>query len=58
MSSKNKKEIHEYKGDVAFHHAVANRLKFSDGKEIQVNISPNSCHLETINPILLGSCKA
>jgi 2-oxoglutarate dehydrogenase E1 component len=53
-----KEDIHNFNGDVAYHHAVTNKIKFNDGEEVQVNISPNSCHLEAINPVILGSVKA
>lgn len=52
------RELQEFSGDVPIHSSASNRIDLSNGKKILVDISPNSCHLESINPIHLGAIKA
>lgn len=42
-------------GDTAVHQAASCLHKFPNGKKATINIVPNACHLESINPALLGS---
>jgi 2-oxoglutarate dehydrogenase complex dehydrogenase (E1) component-like enzyme len=50
--------VHDYSGDVPIHSSASNRIAYKNGKQLMIDIAPNSCHLESINPILLGSVRA
>ena len=50
--------VHDYSGDVPIHSSASNLIYLENGKKLLIDISPNSCHLESINPILLGSIRA
>lgn len=51
-------EIHGFSGDVKYHMGSSNKVEFSDGKSIMVNLLPNPSHLEAINPVVLGQTLA
>lgn len=53
-----RKNIHDFSGDVPIHSSASNLIKFKNGKKLRINIAPNSCHLESINPVLMGAVKA
>lgn len=47
----------DFVGDTAVHQPASTRLILENGEKMVVNIVPNACHLESIDPILLGSIK-
>ncbi len=54
----NNKNVYDYSGDVPIHQSASNLVEFKNGKKLLVDIAPNSCHLESIDPVLLGSVRA
>ena len=50
--------LRNYEGDVTYHASASSKVRYADGNEIRINVSPNSSHHESINPVLLGSVRA
>lgn len=42
---------------MAAHQAACVKRVLPNGKRMTVNIAPNACHLESIDPVLLGSIR-
>lgn len=51
-------KVYDFSGDVPIHSSASNFVEFENGKKLMIDIAPNSCHLESIDPVLLGSVKA
>lgn len=47
----------DFIGDSAVHQAATCLHEYPNGNKAIVNVVPNACHLESINPVLLGSIK-
>jgi 2-oxoglutarate dehydrogenase E1 component len=45
-------------GDVKYHLGYTSTTKTSKGKDVQLTLSPNPSHLETVNPVVEGLTKA
>lgn len=45
-------------GDVKYHLGYVSKIKTTDGKEIQVTLSDNPSHLESVDPVMEGMAKA
>lgn len=45
-------------GDVKYHLGYSSRLKTTGGSEVRVELVPNPSHLEAVDPVLLGYCRA
>lgn len=48
----------EGSGDVKYHKGYSADIENDHGKRIHISIPPNSSHLESVNPILLGQVRA
>ncbi len=51
-------KVFDFSGDVPIHSSASSLVKFENGKQLMIDIAPNSCHLESIDPVLLGSVRA
>ncbi|MCB9476284.1 MAG: 2-oxoglutarate dehydrogenase E1 component [Deltaproteobacteria bacterium] len=45
-------------GDVKYHLGYNNRFVTQSGKEVWVTLTPNPSHLEAVNPVVEGRCRA
>ncbi len=45
-------------GDVKYHHGASGTFRAADGHEIEVALMPNPSHLEAVNPVVEGQCRA
>jgi 2-oxoglutarate dehydrogenase E1 component len=45
-------------GDVKYHYGATGTYTTSDGKGVQVTLSPNPSHLEYVNPVIEGRARA
>ncbi len=45
-------------GDVKYHRGYSSNHTTSEGKPIRLSLSPNPSHLEHVNPVVLGRCRA
>lgn len=45
-------------GDVKYHKGYSSQYKTMDGKEVYINLLPNPSHLEAVNPVVQGWCRA
>ncbi len=45
-------------GDVKYHLGYTSQYETMDGKEIYLKLLPNPSHLEAVNPVLQGYCRA
>ena len=45
-------------GDVKYHLGFSGQYDTMDGKEVYVKLLPNPSHLEAINPVVQGYCRA
>ncbi|MBC7384028.1 MAG: 2-oxoglutarate dehydrogenase E1 component [Bacteroidia bacterium] len=47
-----------FEGDVKYHLGYASEITTKSGKVVQLSLSPNPSHLETVNPIVKGITRA
>ena len=45
-------------GDVKYHLGYSSQYDTMDGKEVYINLLPNPSHLEAVNPVVQGYCRA
>ncbi|PLX81023.1 MAG: 2-oxoglutarate dehydrogenase E1 component [Desulfuromonas sp.] len=45
-------------GDVKYHKGYSSDRQFPGGHNLHLSISPNPSHLEAVNPVVLGKCRA
>lgn len=45
-------------GDVKYHRGMRSRYNLRNGKEMSIELLSNPSHLETVNPVVQGYCKA
>jgi 2-oxoglutarate dehydrogenase E1 component len=45
-------------GDVKYHLGYSSQYETMDGKEVYINLLPNPSHLEAVNPVVQGFCRA
>ncbi len=45
-------------GDVKYHLGYTNRITSPSGNPLQVSLVPNPSHLEVVDPVVVGMCKA
>lgn len=45
-------------GDVKYHKGYSSQYKTMDNKEVYINLLPNPSHLEAVNPVVQGFCRA
>lgn len=45
-------------GDVKYHKGYSSQYQTMDGKEVYINLLPNPSHLEAVNPVMQGFCRA
>jgi 2-oxoglutarate dehydrogenase E1 component len=45
-------------GDVKYHKGYSGQYSTMDGKEVYINLMPNPSHLEAVNPVVQGWCRA
>jgi 2-oxoglutarate dehydrogenase E1 component len=45
-------------GDVKYHLGFSSEVETSNGKKVYLQLSPNPSHLEAVNPVVLGYCRA
>lgn len=47
-----------FEGDVKYHLGFASEITTKSGKVVQLSVSPNPSHLETVNPVVKGITRA
>ena len=47
-----------FAGDVKYHIGYTSRVKTQNGKEVQLTLTPNASHLESVNPVVQGMARA
>lgn len=47
-----------FDGDVKYHLGYSSKAKTDNGNEIQLNLAPNPSHLEAVDPVVEGICRA
>lgn len=47
-----------FDGDVKYHLGYSSDLKTSSGKEVHLSLTPNPSHLEAVDPVVEGICRA
>ncbi|PCJ80781.1 MAG: 2-oxoglutarate dehydrogenase E1 component [Bacteroidetes bacterium] len=47
-----------FEGDVKYHLGYSRTQKADSGKEIHITLAPNPSHLEAVDPVVLGICRA
>lgn len=47
-----------FEGDVKYHLGYSSDIETSRGKQIRLTLSPNPSHLESVNPVVGGICRA
>ncbi|MEI6409222.1 MAG: 2-oxoglutarate dehydrogenase E1 component [Bacteroidota bacterium] len=45
-------------GDVKYHQGYSSQVKAANGKSVYVKLLPNPSHLEAVNPVVEGFCRA
>lgn len=45
-------------GDVKYHLGTTTTKTLASGKQMELTLLPNPSHLETVNPVVYGTCKA
>jgi 2-oxoglutarate dehydrogenase E1 component len=45
-------------GDVKYHKGYSNERVFADGSSIHISLASNPSHLEAVNPVVEGKCRA
>ncbi|MFZ4545277.1 MAG: 2-oxoglutarate dehydrogenase E1 component [Saprospiraceae bacterium] len=45
-------------GDVKYHMGYSSQLSTPNGKKVYIKLSPNPSHLEAVNPVVEGFCRA
>lgn len=45
-------------GDVKYHLGFSSECKTATGKKVNLKLAPNPSHLEAVNPVVLGYCRA
>ena len=45
-------------GDVKYHLGFSSQVKTSDGKQVYLDLAPNPSHLEAVDSVMLGYCRA
>ena len=45
-------------GDVKYHLGFSSEVDTANGKKIHLKLTPNPSHLEAVNPVVLGYCRA
>ncbi len=45
-------------GDVKYHKGYSSQYTTMDGKKVYINLLPNPSHLEAVNPVMQGFCRA
>jgi 2-oxoglutarate dehydrogenase E1 component len=45
-------------GDVKYHLGFSSELETSGGKKVNLKLTPNPSHLEAVDPVVLGYCRA
>lgn len=45
-------------GDVKYHLGFSSEIETAGGKKINLKLAPNPSHLEAVNPVVLGYCRA
>jgi len=45
-------------GDVKYHLGFSSQVKTASGKDIMLKLAPNPSHLEAVNPVIEGFCRA
>jgi 2-oxoglutarate dehydrogenase E1 component len=50
--------INNYSGDVKYHLGTQCEISYPNGKKVLMDILPNPSHLECVNPVVMGKCRA
>ncbi len=45
-------------GDVKYHMGYSSQVKTADGKEVDLKLTPNPSHLETVDPLVIGFARS
>ena len=51
-------DSYDISGDVKYHKGYSADVKTTSGKDVHLSIAANPSHLESVNPVVQGSCRA